>query len=371
MNNLYINLLNFNNTKLAGVGYFFKRIISNIDFDSPNWDQYKKIIVLTNREVDVLELFKFKSSEKIEVLVLPYAEKFLVRIFYEQFYLPFFFLSKRGTLFSPTPAIPLLAGFFNKSFVMIATIHDMIPFKIKNKYSKIRSIYVRFLSKWSAIIASKVLTVSNFSKQDIVEIARIKPEKVYVVYNFIPELIYEPIENSKPYFVTVCTVEPGKNIETMLKGFKLFMDENPNYSEFTYKIIGQFGWNYNSIFEVVEQLKLSTSVEFTGYLSDEEKNDYLRNCTGMIYLSNYEGFGIPPLEAMYFNKVSIVSNNSSLPEVVGKAGIIQDADNATQLAKHLRDLIEKNKTYSKEINKQLAKFEPNEQIDFFTECLIK
>lgn len=369
MSNLYINLLNFNNAKLAGVGYFFKRIVSNIDFDSLQWKKYKKIVVLANSQVDILALFEFRNSLKIEVLILPMSKNFAVRILYEQVFLPFFLIGRRATFFSPTPAVPLIAAFFNKRLIVISTIHDMIPFKIKDKYSFLRSVYVKFISKQAALYSSKIITVSNFSKKDIVEIARVDPIKVQVVYNFIPELKYEQLTSSQPYFVTVCTVEPGKNIEVMLKGFRLFLDETPMNLKYKYKIIGQFGWNYLSVFKTVEHLNLLKYVEFTGYLNDDEKNNYLRNCAGMIYLSKYEGFGIPPLEAMYFNKVSIVSDRSSLPEVVGVAGIVQDPDDSVLLALNLQKLIEESDVYQNRIEEQLNKFRPDEQIDCFTKCL--
>jgi len=371
MNNLYINLINFNSEKLAGAGYFFRRIISNIDFEDVKWRKAKRIIIFSNGKIDPLLLFNFKFSAKIVVINLPFSANFLVRICYEQVYLPFFLLRVKGVFFSPTPAVPLLCRLFNKKLTLMPTIHDMIPFKIKNKYSFWRNLYVKFLSLKSAQLGDKVLTVSQFSKDDICAIAEISTSKITVIYNFIPELKYQQINHLNSYFVTICTIEPGKNIENMLKGFHTFINSDVIYSNYKYKIIGQFGWKYNAILSMVKYLNLEDHVEFTGYLSDKEKNELLANCTGMIYLSKYEGFGIPPLEAMYFNKVSIVSDRSSLPEVVGKAGIIQDPNDFLLLAENLRKLITESEKYTVNIPMQLMKFEPYLQVSKFEDCIIQ
>lgn len=367
---LYINLINFNSDKLAGVGYFFKRIISNIDFEEKKWNDFDEIILLSNKKVDCFELFSVKETSKTRVIKLPFVHNFIIRILFEQFVLPFYLMKGKNVFYSPTPSIPLWAKLLNKKNVLISTIHDMIPFRVDNKYSFLRSLYVKGLSKKSAQNSDKIITVSEFSKQDIVEIANIGSSKIEVVYNFIPELEYTTNNSSEPYFVTICTIEPGKNIENMIIGFNKFIKNNDALKFYKYKIVGQFGWNYNSIISLLQSLDIEDKVEFTGYLSDSEKNKLLEKCAGMIYLSKYEGFGIPPLEAMYFDKISIVSNTSSLPEVVGNAGIIQDPNDTNLLAINLKKLIDSSESFRVNINNQLNKFKPEEQILKFSDIII-
>ena len=366
---LYINLINFNSFKLTGVGYFFKRIISNIDFEEEKWKQFDEIILLSNRKIDCLNLFSIKSNSKIRVVNLPFVHNFILRILFEQLVLPFYLLKNENVFFSPTPSIPILGKLLNKKNVLITTIHDMIPFVVKNKYSLFRSIYIKVLSIKAAQISDKIITVSEFSKLDIVKIADVANSKIEVIYNFIPELSYTSNNKSEPYFVTICTIEPGKNIENMIIGFDKFLKSNEEYSHYKYIIIGQFGWNYNSIIALIHKLKLSEKVKLTGYLDDIQKNIILQNCTGMIYLSKYEGFGIPPLEAMYYGKVSIVSNTSSLPEVVGKAGIIQDPNDTELLSNNLVKLVNKTGDFTDNIFTQLDKFNPQFQILKFSNLI--
>jgi glycosyltransferase involved in cell wall biosynthesis len=366
---LYINLLNFNSYKLAGVGYFFKRLITNLDLDQDEWKKYDKIILLSNRKVNCLDLFSIKSNERITVVNLPLVHNFLLRIMFEQFILPFCLIKNDNVFYSPTPSIPLMAKLLNNRNVLIPTIHDMIPFSVKNKYSLFRSIYIKFLSKKAAQISDRIITVSEFSKSDISEIAVVEKYKITVIYNFIPELKYCPNNKSEPYFVTVCTIEPGKNLENMIRGFEKFLKKELKYSNYRYIIVGQFGWKYNSIFSLIKELNLNEKVILTGYLDDFEKYDIIKNCVGMIYLSKYEGFGIPPLEAMYFGKVSIVSNNSSLPEVVGNAGIIQEPDDIDLLANNLELLINNPSIFTDNISKQINKFDPHYQLSIFTNII--
>ena len=366
---LYINLINFNSYKLAGVGYFFKRIISNINFEDKDWNKYDEIILLSNKKIDCFELFSIENNKRIKVVNLPLVHNFIFRILFEQLVLPFYLIKNENVFYSPTPSIPILGKLLNKKNVLIPTIHDMIPFMVENKYSLLRSIYIKVLSKKAAQISDKIITVSEFSKCDIAKIANVEKSKIEVIYNFIPEINFTSNNKSDPYFVTICTIEPGKNIENMIIGFDKFLKRNNEYSHYKYIIIGQFGWNYNSIIKLIQNLKLEQKIKLTGYLDDIDKNTILKNCTGMIYLSKYEGFGIPPLEAMYYGKVSIVSDSSSLPEVVGNAGIIQNSDDTELLVNNLIRLINNADNFTDNISIQLEKFKPQLQILKFTNLI--
>ncbi|UTN04628.1 glycosyltransferase family 4 protein [Flavobacterium bizetiae] len=366
---LYINLINFNSNKLAGVGYFFKRIVSNIDFEDEKWDKFDEIILLSNTKVECLSLFDINANIKIRVIKFSFVHNFVIRILFEQFVLPFYLIRGKNVFFSPTPSIPLWAKILNKKNVLISSIHDMIPFRVDNKYSFLRSLYIKGLSKKAAQNSDTIITVSEFSKHDIVEITNIETSKIKVIYNFIPELKFSSETISEPYFVTVCTIEPGKNIENMIIGFNDFLNKNIEFGFYKYKIVGQLGWGYDKIISLIKDLGLEEKVEIMGYLSDSEKNSVIEKCTGMVYLSRYEGFGIPPLEAMYFNKISIVSNVSSLPEVVGTSGIVQDPNDTVLLSNNLKRLITNSDDFRVNIKYQIEKFNPKIQIEKFVEVI--
>lgn len=369
MMKLYINLLNFCDYKLAGAGYYFKRMINSLDFDSPEWEMFSEIILLTSDKVDALCLFDIKHSKKITVKRVPLVSNVLLRILYEQIYLPLNLSFSKGIFFSPTPAIPLLLKWINRKMLVIPTIHDMIPFKVSNKYTFFRSIYVKGISLLAAKLSSNIVTVSASSKRDIECISNVSPDKISVIYNFVTEFEYKSGFSDGGYFLTLSTVEPGKNIENMLRGFASFLKKYPYHKNMRYKFAGKLGWDYNSILQLISDLDLNDKVDFLGYVSDHEKAVLLSECTAIVYLSLYEGFGIPPLEGMYFNKVSIVSDNSSLPEVVGTAGIIQDAMDYNLLADNMNKVIEENACYTKNIPAQIQKFNSLQEIQKFKSIL--
>lgn len=369
MNKLFINLLNFNSNQLAGAGFFIQRLISKINFDDSNWSSFSEIVVLSNNNVDSIKLFKFKNSSKIKVVKFRFVSNFISRIFFEQFLLPFYLIGSKGVFFSPTPSIPILGNKINCQLQFIPTIHDMIPFIVKEKYSFFRRIYVKWITKSSAIFSDKIITVSCSSKKDISLFTGVDPSKISVVYNFIPNTSFYISLISEPYFLTICTIEPGKNLENMILGFNKFLSKFPEYSHFKYFIIGNFGWNFKSIIKLINNLGLDDNVILTGYLSNFEKNKFLEKCSGMLYLSKYEGFGIPPLEGLYFGKISIVSNLSSLPEVVGKAGIVQDPFDIDLISENLHDIIVNQNKYLEYIPEQINKFNPEIQLSTFIKVL--
>jgi glycosyltransferase involved in cell wall biosynthesis len=106
-----------------------------------------------------------------------------------------------------------------------------------------------------------------------------------------------------------------------------------------------------------------------GYIDDEKKNELLKRCTALVYLSHYEGFGLPVLEGLYYNKPAVVSNTSSLPEVIGKAGILCDKGDVEDIAAALTKITINLQDYLNEIPNQLKKFDENLQIQKFLKIL--
>jgi len=357
-----INLLNFNNPNIAGIGYFMKRIFELLDDQN---SEGMTFYILHSPNIDVQKVFSISNELHIEFKPVQCSANIVLRILYEQFVLPFQ-LFGYDVFYSPTPAVPVL--FRINKIKIIPTIPDLIPFHVKEKYPFFRRLYVRWITKKSAQNSDSIITISNNSFHDIVNILGIRKEKVNIVYCFIPNKEFIKSDISKNYFITICTIEPGKNLTNLLKAFKLFKDKY-GQSDFKLYIVGKNGWGYRQIYDICEELKLQNDVIFTGYLSEEEKNKLLQESMAMLFMSTYEGFGIPPLEAMYWNKPSVVSNVSSLPEVVGEAGIKCDPYNIEEIADAMYHvIIEKDKLCS-HIPNQLRKFDPQEQVKKFLEVI--
>jgi glycosyltransferase involved in cell wall biosynthesis len=364
---LAINLLNFSDHQIAGAAIFAKNLIGGwFATDISAYD----ITIYHSGNINVKELFAFPEHSNIHYVGVA-VNSFWLRILYEQVILPFT-LRRFDIYFAPTPVMPLLSPFFNRGLKHIITIHDLIPFFVKDKYGKGRSRYVKFISVYGAKLASEVITVSENSKEDIKQLAEIDPNKITVIYNFMPELTRRGKLSYEPFFISISTIEPGKNIENTIKGFKLFL-ERTNRPEFKFYWLGKIGWGYSAsiLSNLINSLGLEKSFLLLGYVNDEQKSELLSKCCAMVYLSHYEGFGLPVLEALYYNKPAVVSNTSSLPEVIGRAGILCDKDNVTDIADALVRVTEELDTFVGEIPAQMKKFSQTAQVEKLIKILEK
>jgi glycosyltransferase involved in cell wall biosynthesis len=361
---IVINLLSFRSENIAGVGFFMKRL-----FELLNGENTKGLsfCILCSPNINVKEVFSISDEINVEYKSFKYSKHIVLRILYEQIIVPFR-LSKFDVYYSPTPVVPVFLHIINKKIKIIPTIHDLIPFYIKNKYGPLQSIYVRWITRRCVRHIHSLVTVSRNSREDIVNILGVERNKIKIVYNFIPKRQYFKNEIFKNYFVTVSTISPGRNISNLLKAFKLFR-EKYNKPDFKLYIIGKKKYGYEELLRQQAELGLQNGVIFTGYIPEDEKNSFIKESAAMLYLSFYEGFGIPPLEAMYWNKPSVVSNRSSLPEVVGGAGILCDPYNVEEIADSMMRIIIDREYYCALLPSQIGRFNPSEQVNKFLEVL--
>jgi len=359
-----VNLLNFISENIVGLGYFMKRI-----FELLNAQNTKGLTfyVFHSQNINVQKIFSINEQLNVEYKPVKCSTNIVLRILYEQFILPFI-LSEYDVFYSPTPAVPVLFRIHKTK--IISTIPDLIPFHVKKKYPFLRRLYICWITKKSAQKSDSIITISSNSYNDIVNILGVRNDKINIVYCFLPNQEFVKSNISKNYFITICTIEPGKNLSNLLRAFKLFK-EKYNQPDFKLYIVGKNGWGYKQIYDIWTELGLQRDVFFTGYLSENEKNILLSESMAMLYLSTYEGFGLPPLEAMYWNKPSIVSNISSLPEVVGEAGIQCDPYNLEEIANSMNSIIMDKDKLCNNISYQLQKFDPKIQINKFLQIIQK
>ena len=212
-------------------------------------------------------------------------------------------------------------------------------------------LYPRFLTRDSAHYygqvdlaaqqADHIITVSESTKRDTVRLLCVPEGKITVIYEAAHPL-FKPITDvdaskrvcaryglPSDFILFVSTVEPRKNLPTLLRAFRRLRD---NYkSQAALAIAGHRGWLVEEVDAVVEELKLGDAVRFLGGVPNEELV-HLYNAAKLFVLpSFYEGFGLPPLEAMACGTPVIVSNVSSLPEVVGDAGCLVNPEDVEEL----------------------------------------
>ena len=222
----------------------------------------------------------------------------------------------------------------------ILTIHDLI-FKLFPAYhKKLNYHYLNWAVPLFCRNASKIITVSQASKQDIVTHYGIEAAKIAVIQeaaaeNFKPAsaaqvaAVRQKYKLPEQFLVHLSTIEPRKNLSRLLDALKILRRDRPNLQLI---LVGAKGWLYDDFFAKIEREGLNEAVHALGWVPDEDLPAVIRAATLAVQPSLYEGFGLPLLEHMASDQVVAASNRSSLPEVGGDAAAYFDPENASDMA---------------------------------------
>lgn len=231
----------------------------------------------------------------------------------------------------------------------IMTIHDLTFVQYPDYVPTIVKTYlarIKHCLKWT----DAMITFSENTKRDLVNLLDIDANKIYVTYQasryHADYLTSEQIEIlkttinydfTKPYFLLVSTLEPRKNVINLIQAFNYL--KKTDKIEHQLVLIGQMGWKYEPILEAIHQSPYQLEIHHLNYLSDELVALFYTQAEAFIYPSFYEGFGLPVLEAMTLGTPVITSNTSSLPEVTGDAALLIDPNNFLELAEAMLKMI--------------------------------
>ncbi|MBP0957373.1 MAG: glycosyltransferase family 4 protein [Oscillospiraceae bacterium] len=200
--------------------------------------------------------------------------------------------------------------------------------------------------------ADRIVTISDFSKQQIIKHYNVEPEKICVIPCAANRKRFYPIEDKAAvckstaekygirgdYYLYLGTLEPRKNIRTLIEAYAAALAEKPDIPMLV--IAGGKGWLYDDIFRRTEELGLTDKVIFTGYLSDDDVPVIMNGAAAFCFPSLYEGFGMPPLEAMSCGVPVIASKATSLPEVMGDCGILADPYSVPEISAALIKILD-------------------------------
>ena len=217
----------------------------------------------------------------------------------------------------------------------VVTIHDCIHLMFPQYLpGRLAHAYAR-MSMWSAVRKSdRILTVSEASKRDILKFFDIPPEKVAVIYNAIDERFLMPPDEQRtdairqryqldhPFLLYIGNIKPHKNLERLIEAFGRVRANG--LSELRLIIIGDEISKYPPLRQAVHRHRLNKFVRFLGFQPYETLAVFYRLARAFVFPSIYEGFGLPPLEAMACGAPVVTSNVSSLPEIAGGAAILVD-----------------------------------------------
>lgn len=229
---------------------------------------------------------------------------------------------------------------FNMPFKKVITVHD-ISSLIYPTFNIRGYIAWKLFGKQTLKKVDKIIAVSENSKRDISRYLKIPEDKIRVIYNGKDER-FEPLNRREidgfrekynlnfPFILYVGVLQPRKNIPTLIKAYYKLKKFGIKHK---LVISGKKGWRYEEIFKTAGKLNLQNDVIFTGYILLEELPKLYNAADLFVFPSLYEGFGLPPLEAMACGTPVITSNRGALPEVVGDAGIMVDHYDVDGLAK--------------------------------------
>lgn len=213
---------------------------------------------------------------------------------------------------------------------VITTIYDMTYLRFPETMNRKNLRRIKQGIDYSAQRSDHIITISEFSKKEIVTLLKVPEEKVSVVY-CAPAQAEEPEDFRKvaekfaihaPYLLYVGTIEPRKNLVRLLRAFEQLKVQHG----IPHKLVlaGGSGWNNEDIYETAKDLSCMKDILFTGFVTGREKNALYQQADAFVFPSLYEGFGIPPLEAMHFGCPVVCARAASLPEVVGDAAVLVD-----------------------------------------------
>lgn len=212
------------------------------------------------------------------------------------------------------------------------------------------------LQKWTAYSvknARKVVAISQFTKQEIIKHYHLPEDDVVVAHPSVSvptqpaskaELIKFLLKHKirQPFFLYLGTLQPRKNLINLIKAYEIFCKEvaqkRKDCGKFPQLVLGgKVGWLTEPILEAIERSPVKSSIILTGYIPQEYKPELYRSATATVLVGLYEGFGIPALESMQYSVLPIVSNSSSLPEVVGESGLLVNPHKPDSIAAALKN----------------------------------
>jgi glycosyltransferase involved in cell wall biosynthesis len=243
----------------------------------------------------------------------------------------------------------------------VVTIHDLAFIRFPQTFRAYNRVYLDFATRISARHATRILVVSEHTKREVVGLLGVPAERVIVTPNAARAHFTAPdpatldafrMRKGLPqrFVLYVGTLEPRKNLTTLLDAYA---EVARRFPDLPLVVGGGKGWLYDTIFQRLERLGLRDQVSFVGYLDEEELPLWYAAATVFAFPSIYEGFGMPPLEAMACGTPVVTSNTSSLPEVVGEAGLMVDPHDPQALAEALARVLGDAELHAELVNRGL------------------
>lgn len=319
---------------------------------------YTREIVSALEKIDRENEYILYYNGKDKSRTRPYfgdSKNFKQRAIKSQFPFPFWTYTKFSReikkdkpdiLFMPIQTVP----FRNKpkNIKIVVTVHDLAYLVFPNYFTNNDRKKLDYHTKRAVNMADKIIVPSEATKKDIIKYYNIQKDKICCIHHGImPFNDKKPVESSKkgdfeskindykPFILFVGTIQPRKNIERLIEAFERVRDRNEKYTDLKLVIVGAKGWMSEGIYSKAKKSKYSTDIVFTGGVKNDHLHKLYQNALMFVLPSLYEGFGLPVLEAMSFGLPCIVSDNSSLSEIVDSHALLVDAYSSDDIAQKI------------------------------------
>lgn len=325
---LFIDAAPICTDKISGIGHTVLHLVKELDKSAPKDITIILLVPLLKHGV----INRYGFSERVSLKTVPLPARVVNKLNRMRLLPKMDLLFGRGSyLFGNFTNWPLTKG--SKSFTYV---HDVAYARHPEFIHPLNLRMLReFLPSWVQR-TNTVITVSEFSKREIEHVFGLEEDKVRVVFNGIDHDEFSPrspdevssvkktYEIDGDYFIFLSNLEPRKNIQKMIEAFMLLPTEIQRSHSLV--MVGADGWNNEDILHSIERAKEAgiRIIRPDRYVPDEHLPALLSGATGLIHVALYEGFGLSPLQAMACGTPVIVSNTTSLPEVVGNGGLQVD-----------------------------------------------
>jgi len=277
-----------------------------------------------------------KKEQNIEFKVMPFPK------LWSQIRLSLELLTNRpDVLFEPAHTIPVIHG-----RKVVTTLHDVGFRYFPDLYTPLERFYHNWSMRFAVRHATKIITISESTKKDLVKFYSADPEKIEIIYHGYDEEKFYPKRQSQKapeeiqklgeYIYFIGRLEAKKNIVSLVKAFGILRKKHP---ELRTKLVlaGRPGYLYENIKTEIRKLdeNIQQDVVEPGYIPDEIMSEYLRFARVFAFPSKFEGFGMPLAEAMACNVPIVASNTTSIPEITGDAALLHNVEDENQIAEFL------------------------------------
>ena len=225
----------------------------------------------------------------------------------------------------------------SNKFKSVLTIHDLVWKKYPDTMTTKGLLAERLLFGHAVNVSDSIMCVSHSTAHDLIQYFPKAEDKISVIYPGVEKSTIKPTKPEKPFMLFVGTIEPRKNLSSLLKAYASLSEAIKNNIDLV--IAGGHGWGEKNLLVFVEHLGLKHRIKYVPSPSQIKLNNLYAQCQFLVLPSLYEGFGLPLAEVMQYGKPVITSNWSSMPEVTGDAGLLVNSKNVGELKEAIEELV--------------------------------